>query len=466
MESKKNKLIQAVFGGIVTALFSAISTANVELSAIWQTEFAITDESRVQKFESILQPEVNWSINDGFDMTFIGRLRFDTQASLGYQGNGNLGARLDNYSSINGPVYEENHSDLEIREWYLDTEMGGVFWRLGKQQVVWGQADGLKILDVINPQSYREFILDDFDDSRIPLWMINAEIPIGEDDSLQFLWVVDQSYHRFANNGNDYQITSPLLVPQPIAGIDIASFELDKPDKLLKDSDLGLRYSKFYHGWDLSFNYLYHYLDSPVFYQKVNQQLNDSPVNLNLAAIDAKYRRSHLFGLTASKAFDAWTFRSEIGYSTDSYHLLDPDSKQNNQAFIDYQGIRHSKDLSSVIGVDWQGLEDAMISIQWFQSSLLDYENKIDSAMYRPKHNQIFSFLYQQNFANETWQLEVLAMYGVDQSDTSIQVEFSHMLEDNIELWIGVDIFGGNQQGLFGQFNDTDRLVLGFEWGF
>jgi len=452
MKSKKNKLIQAVFSGIVTALFSAISTANVELSATWQTEFAITDESRVQKFESILQPEVNWSINDGFDMTFIGRLRFDTQDNLGYQGD-----RFDTYSSLNGPVYEGSNADFEIREWYLDTEMGGVFWRLGKQQVVWGQADGLKILDVINPQSYREFILDDFDDSRIPLWMINAEIPIGDDDNLQFLWVVDQSYHRFANNGSDYQITSPLLVPQPIAGIDIASFELDKPDKLLKDSDLGLRYSKFYHGWDLNFNYLYHYLDSPVFYQ----QLSDSNVT-----IDAKYQRSHLFGLTASKAFDDWTIRSEMGYSTDSYHLLNPDTKKNSQAFVDYQGIRHSKDLSSVIGVDWQGLEDAMISIQWFQSSLLDYDNDIDNAMYRPKHNQIFSFLYQQNFANETWQLEVLTMYGVDQRDTSIQVELSHMLEDNIELWLGVDLFGGDQQSLFGQFNDTDRFVLGFEWGF
>jgi len=452
--SKKNTIIQTVLGGLVTALFSSTSIANVELSSTWQTEITITDESRVQKFESIWQPEVNWSINDAFDMTFIGRLRFDTQDDLGYQGD-----RLDTYGSLNGPVYEGSNADFEIREWYLDTEIAGIFWRLGKQQVVWGQADGLKILDVINPQSYREFILDDFDDSRIPLWMINAEIPIGDDDSLQFLWVVDQSYHRFANNGSDYQITSPLLVPQSIAGIDIASFELDKPENILKDSDLGLRYSKFYHGWDLTFNYLYHYLDSPVFYQ----QLSDNSV-----AIDAKYQRSHLFGLTASKAFDAWTIRSEIGYSTDSYHLLNPDSKQNNQAFIDYQGIRHSKDLSSVIGLDWQGLEDTMISIQWFQSSLLDYDNDndIDNAMYRPKHNQIFSFLYQQNFTNETWQLEVLAMYGVDQSDNSIQVELSHMLEDNIELWLGVDLFGGNQQSLFGQFNDTDRLVLGFEWGF
>jgi len=442
----------AFMGCFIMAFTSVANSEDVEYSATLKTELALSYESHLQKFESILQPELNWSMNDSSDMTFIARLRFDSQDNLGFQGH-----RLDTYGELNGPIYEGDHTDFEIREWYLDTELAGIFWRLGKQQVVWGQADGLKILDVINPQSYREFILDDFDDSRIPLWMINAEVPIGDDDSLQFLWILDQSYHRFANNGSDYQITSPLLVPQAIAGVDIASIEFEKPRKLLKDSDLGLRYSKFYQGWDLTFNYLYHYLDSPVFYQQLTG---------NSIAIDAKYQRSHLFGLTASKAFDNWTMRSEIGFSTDSYHLLDAASEKYGHAFVNYQGIRNSKDLSSVIAVDWQGLEDRMLSFQWFQSSLLYYDSDIDEAMFRPKHNQIFSFLYQQNFANETWQLELLAMFGVDQNDSSLQMELSHMLQDNIQLWFGVDLFTGNKQSLFGQFNKTDRVVLGFEWGF
>lgn len=439
-------------GGLISALFSVPSAANIEFSSIWQTEMAVTKGSTVQKFESIWQPELNVSLNDTVDMTFIARLRADTQHNLGYEGD-----RLDTSSAINGTLLEGNHADVEIREWYFDTEMAGVFWRLGKQQVVWGQADGLKILDVVNPQSYREFILDDFEDSRIPLWMINGEIAIGDDDSLQLLWIVDQSYHRFANNGSDYQITSPLLVPQPVAGIEVASFELHKPNNVLKDSDFGLRYMKFYQGWDLTFNYLYHYLDNPVFYQQLSG---------NTVAIEAKYQRNNLFGLTASKAFDAWTIRSEVGYSTKSYHLLDPFSKENTQAFIDYQGVRESRDLSSVIGLDWQGLENSMLSIQWFQSSLLDYYDKIDVAMFRPKHNQIWSFLYQKNFVNDTWTVEALVLYGVDQHDNSVQLELSHMLESNIKLWLSADLFAGNQRSLFGQFNDVDRLIFGIEWGF
>jgi hypothetical protein len=420
------------------------------LSSTWQTEIAITvsDSDNLQKLESTWQPEIYLPINEVVDMTFITRFRFDTQNNIGYQGN-----RINTDGKFNGASAESYHSDIEIREWYFDAELAGIFWRLGKQQVVWGQADGLKILDVINPQSYREFILDNFDNSRIPLWMINAEIPIGDDDSLQFLWIIDQSYHRFANNDGDYQMTSPLLTPQPAPGIRIARFDVHKPKSTFKDSDLGLRYSKFYQGWDLTFNYLYHYLDTPIFKQQFTG---------NHISIDGTYKRNHLLGLTATKAFNDWTVRSEIGYSTQSYHLLN----NTSQAFIDYNGIYNAKDLSSVIGIDWQGLTDIMLSVQWFQSSLLDFNDDLNADIIRPKHNHILSLLYQQNFANETWTLNILTLYGTDKNDKSIQIELSHMLESNVKIWLAADLFEGDKQSLFGQFNDTDRIVLGFELGF
>lgn len=450
--TKRSYIFSLVCGlGLLSVFFNVASSANIELSSILQTEITVTKGGSVQKLESIWQPELTSPLSDEIDMTFIARLRADTQQHLAYKGD-----RLDTDSDINGAVYEGGHGDVEIREWYIDTEFADVFWRLGKQQVVWGQADGLKILDVVNPQSYREFILDDFENSRIPLWMVNGEIPIGDDDSLQLLWIFDQSYHRFANNNSDYQITTPLLVPQPVEGIEVTRFELHKPNNMLKDSDFGLRYAQFYQGWDLTFNYLYHYLDNPVFYQ----HLNGSTVS-----IDAKYERSHLFGLTASKAFDDWTIRSEVGYSTNTFHLLSPLS-ENGQIYINNQGIHDSRDISSVLGLDWQGLENAMLSIQWFQSSLLDYDDKIYSVLIRPKRNQIWSFLYQKSFVNDTWALEALVMYGVDQHDNSIQLELSYLLESNIKLWFSADLFGGNKKGLFGQFNDVDRLGFGMEWGF
>ncbi|MBL4774166.1 MAG: hypothetical protein JKX98_11455 [Alcanivoracaceae bacterium] len=56
--------------------------------------------------------------------------------------------------------------------------------------MVWRQTHEPKVLNVVNPQSFREFILDYFEDSRIPIWMLNVEIPIAEEGSLSLSWIL------------------------------------------------------------------------------------------------------------------------------------------------------------------------------------------------------------------------------------------------------------------------------------
>jgi len=418
--------------------------ALADYSALLEQEWSIDKRGEGQKFETLFEPQYNNSLSDNADMTFIGRIRLDTFDHLGIADE-----KTQSYSSINGSLSANKHSSFSIREWYLDTEIAGGFWRVGKQQVVWGQADGLKVLDVINPQSYREFILDDFDDSRIPLWMLNVEIPVGDDDSLQLLWIPDLSYNEYAISGNVYQVSSPLLIPKLPLGFKLASINQSKPSSVIKDSDLGVRYSKFYQGWDLTFNYFYHYLDAPVNYQVIEQ---------NIVSIDAEYERSHLIGGTASKAFGDFTLRTELGYSSDSFHLLENDSAN----YLTKQGIHQSADISSVIGLDYQGLTDIFISVQWFQS----YLTKNEVGLIRPRHDNTFSLMYSQNFANEVWTFEALLLHSKEQGDGSIQGKVSYMFESNLKLWLGTDIFYGSKSGIFGQFKETDRVNMGFEWGF
>lgn len=76
-----------------------------------------------------------------------------------------------------------------LRELYVDTKEGRMSWRVGKQQVVWGKADGVKFLDIINPTDFRHWGQDSMADSRIPLWMITGEYAIGDTDSLQVVYV-------------------------------------------------------------------------------------------------------------------------------------------------------------------------------------------------------------------------------------------------------------------------------------
>jgi len=74
-----------------------------------------------------------------------------------------------------------------LREAYIDLSYDDWAIRAGKQQVVWGTADGAKLLDIINPTDYSEMAQNQMEDSRIPVWMLNAEKPLKDGGNFQFI---------------------------------------------------------------------------------------------------------------------------------------------------------------------------------------------------------------------------------------------------------------------------------------
>jgi len=95
------------------------------------------------------------------------------------------GKAIDNYDS------SESYTQRDaLREAYVDSVAGDWSLRTGKQQVVWGTADGMKLLDMINPTDYSEMAQNQMEDSRIPVWMVNAETT--NEDGSEFQVVVSQ----------------------------------------------------------------------------------------------------------------------------------------------------------------------------------------------------------------------------------------------------------------------------------
>jgi len=86
--------------------------------------------------------------------------------------------------------YDGNESYTQrdvLREAYVDAEVNDYSLRVGKQQVVWGTADGMKLLDAINPTDYTEMAQNQMEDSRIPVWMINAETDLVAGGNVQMV---------------------------------------------------------------------------------------------------------------------------------------------------------------------------------------------------------------------------------------------------------------------------------------
>lgn len=425
---------------LTVALLFCSASAAAELNGTITFEAAHnTSGNQGQKNSAQLDFEWAQDIGEQSFITVKGRSLYDRRLELGQRD-----LRSASYSGINGPLATGDNSTLALRELYIDTQWAGANWRIGKQQVVWGEADGLKVLDKINPQSYREFILDDFDDSRIATWMLNAEFDLAADSALQLLWIADPSFNQMAPQGSDYAFTSAATSGLLLADKQVQLLAKNKPGNSLANSEFGLRYSGFRSGWDFSVNYLYHFNDFAVPYRDVS---GDD------LFIRPEYKRSHLLGASASNAFGELALRAEVAYSSDSYHTSDD---------ITQRGIARSDELASVVGLDWHGISDTMLSLQWAQSHLLDYS----SPIYRARTEHTVSALVERHFFNQTLTFETLVLLSVNNGDGLIQPKLSYNLHSETNVWLGADIFYGSTQGLYGQFKNNDRLYFGYEQGF
>ena len=75
-------------------------------------------------------------------------------------------------------LLRKNH--LRLFEWYFNITKGPLFLRIGRQNLSWGETDGFRLLDQINPldNTFGGF-LTSLDERRIPLNMLRAQWSFG-----------------------------------------------------------------------------------------------------------------------------------------------------------------------------------------------------------------------------------------------------------------------------------------------
>ncbi|MGH7821000.1 MAG: DUF1302 family protein, partial [Candidatus Binatia bacterium] len=68
----------------------------------------------------------------------------------------------------------------ELWNAYAQASAGPLFARLGRQDLSWGETDGFRLLDMIEPLDNRFGfpLVEDLDDRRIPLWMARANVAL------------------------------------------------------------------------------------------------------------------------------------------------------------------------------------------------------------------------------------------------------------------------------------------------
>ncbi len=392
-----------------------------------------------QKLEIYGKPEWEVQLSKNWRFKAIGRIYIDPIDKLEPGKPRQSEVSQSSRRGIIGDVLE-----VELRELYFDIKIKNHYLTLGKQQIVWGKADGLKILDVVNPTNFREFLLDDFDNSRIPLWSAKTDIHFNK-LKLQLVWIPDQTYHDLPDAGAVFY--PQAFFPKPVPGTVINNQQLNKPDRFFSDADAGIRISSFIKGWDITLNYLYMYDDFPV----AKTYFSDSPTPT--LTISPLYKRQHMAGGTFSNSFGKFSIRGELGFFIDKYFSTTDITKAD--------GLFKSTQLMSVAGFDYSGISNSLISVQVFE----DYIFKDIPVPGRKQSQTFVSLLANRTFKNETITAEIIGVQSLSSGDGFVRPSLKYQYKSNIILKAGADIFYGASDTFLGQFNQVSRATLGIQWG-
>ncbi len=137
---------------------------------------------------------------------------------IGGNGQGNLDSagnlRSGPYSRYNEHNRTAHKRDNSLRELYVDAKIkdAPLSFRVGRQQVIWGESDLFRMLDMWNPLDLTWHLQQEksWDEIRVPLWLIKGLWDIG------MVGPLSNSYMEVVYNAFDHQPSQKLdFLPNP-----------------------------------------------------------------------------------------------------------------------------------------------------------------------------------------------------------------------------------------------------------
>lgn len=106
--------------------------------------------------------------------------------------------------------------DKMLHEAYATYTPGNFFLRVGKQIVGWGETDGFRLMDQINPVDQSRGMGDvEFENSIIPIWLIRADYHAQPQSS----WLQDIGLETVFNPNARFQGDRPIDLGNDVSGI-------------------------------------------------------------------------------------------------------------------------------------------------------------------------------------------------------------------------------------------------------
>ncbi len=377
---------------------------------------------------------------------------------------------------------EEWTEDVDLREIYLDVGLGNSGnLRLGKQQITWGEADGVRLADIINPLNIGyHFNLESWEDIRIPIVAayLNFIPPSFEDWTIDIVYTEDfeRAVRGEPGSGSTWAFPLPLNArTQPIPGVDlIPIFLFDEPDRESRNSEYGARisYKSNFSGMEFSAFYFHTFNDLPILEFRGETQTGPQP-GVTLPKIWLVFDEYDNYGFTFNAFSETFktVFRGEFVFIDDiAFNAASPgfDPFVPANAALFHQEERNQ--YKGMIGFDrntfirpLNATKSFYMSGQYFYLYTDDTDGLIDST-YTDQgvedETHILTFMVNTAYMQEQLAPFVLVLWSPDDKWWQVQTNLAYTSTDfHWKYILGANFMGGEsnfaEMGLFENHNEV-----------
>jgi hypothetical protein len=373
-----------------------------------------------------------------------------------------------------------------LRDCYLDYTKGPWFLRLGKQQVAWGQADGITILDRVNPFDISEYVLPDMEDIRIPLWMFNINYSPKLNSNLQFLFIPDFEQSTSAPIGAPfctyayirYDDLKKLLkrIGGPFGGGKVDE-NIYFPGTKFKNSTFALQWSDRIGDLDYTLNFL------NGFYYSARNYTIQLPGVVNYK-VERAFKSYRMYGSSFNKSFtnpgpiQGVTLRGDFAlYNDEPTYIGDPIAGASKR-------IARWNNIFWLIGADKYVFTKWLLSGQFAQYILEHGKDKSGSpelqnnpAWQYPMSPSTYGFAdaveniftlkisTSSGFMNDRLKPEILWSF-TDDNQGKLSPKVSYEIKDNLVATVGYHYFYGNLFDSNGQYKEQSQFYVNLKYSF
>jgi hypothetical protein len=339
-------------------------------------------------------------------------------------------------------VKRDQRLEAMFHETYLDVGLNDLTVRLGRQNIVWGEVVGLFFADVVTAKDLREFLVPEFDYIRIPQWAGRAEYFTG-DFKAEAIWIPYMTYDEIGKPGSEFY---PFTIPPPPGFAQ--NIRSERTPHSLRDSSFGLRASYLVAGWDLAAFYYGSVDSTPTFFRSI----------LLAPVPTVRYRpdheRIHQTGLTLSKDVGSFVFKAEAIYTWDRYF--------NVTNARDANGVVRQNFLDYILSAEIPLPMESRVNLQFFQRFFTNH----DAGIIPRRVESGASLFASTKLFNEKVEPELLVIQSLNRLDWMTRFKVNWHFVKDWRLVAGTAFFGGKKLGLFGRFDQKDRVFAELRYSF